>query len=467
MLPRFALRSLPRLASCALAVAGAWQAGAAAAALKPHALFSDNGVLQQGVPLPVWGTTDGADKVTVAIAGQVVSAEPKDGKWRVELAPLDQSATPNDMVIRQGDQSLTIKNLLVGEVWICAGGSNMEWTVSNSDGATEAIATSANEQIRLITVPRGGAPQPETDINAKWQPCGPDTVRNFSAVGYFFGRDLQRDCDAPVGLISCNVSGTPAERWTCKASLEADPQLKNLAGGDLYNHMIAPLAPFRIRGFLWYQGEANRTRPKQYRRLLPAMIKCWRDVFNVPDAPFLIVELAPFMKISGQPQDSQLAELRDAQLWVSQNTPHCGLAVTTDIGDEKDIHPRQKAPVGQRLALAARALAYGEKIEYSGPMFDHVSISGPEAIVSFTHVGAGLLVKGDSLTGFTIAGEDRKFFSAKARIEGATVIVSSEEVPKPVAVRYGWSDFPVVNLWNKQDLPACPFRSDDFPIAGP
>jgi sialate O-acetylesterase len=435
--------------------------------VKPHALFSDHVVLQQGKRLPVWGTTDTGEPVTVSFAGQELTAEPKDGRWRLELAPLAQNTVPAEMTIRQGSDTFAVKDVLVGEVWVCGGQSNMEWTVVNSDGANETLATSTNDQIRLLSVPHGGAPHPESDLKARWQRAEPETVRYFSAVAYYFGRKLQRDRQTPVGLISSNVGGTPVERWTPAPAIEADPELKSLAVGDLYNHMIAPLAPGGIRGFLWYQGEANRTRPKQYRKLLPAMIRSWREAFDAQDAPFLVVQIAPFMKIAAEPQESKLAELRDAQLWVTQSTPRCGLVVTTDVGDPNDIHPRQKAPVGERLELCARALAYGESIEYSGPIFERLSISGPQAILSFTHLGDGLMMKGETLTGFTIAGEDRKFFNAKASIEGNTVVVTSDEVPKPVAVRYGWADCPVVNLWNKQDLPASPFRTDDFPLPGP
>jgi len=437
------------------------------AAIKPHPLFSDHAVLQQGVPAPVWGTTDAAGPVIVSFAGQQVSAEPKDGQWRVELAPLANNAKPAEMTIRQADETLSIKDILVGEIWICGGQSNMEYTVANADGGPEAIAASSNDQIRLMTIPHGGAPRPESDVKARWQRAEPDVVRYFSAVGYFFGRKLQRDRLTPVGLISSNVGGSPIERWIPRAAIDADPELKALEAGDLYNHMIAPLAPGAIRGFLWYQGEANRTRPKQYGKLLPALIHGWREAFAAPEAAFLIVQIPPFLKIVTEPQESKLAELREAQLRVSQSTPHCALVVTTDVGDPNDVHPRQKIPVAERLEVAARAVAYGETIEYSGPIYERLAWSGSQAIVSFTHVGDGLLTKGDALVGFTIAGEDRKFYNAKARIEGATVVVWSEEVPKPVAVRYGWADCPVVNLWNKQDLPASPFRTDDFPLPGP
>jgi sialate O-acetylesterase len=231
----------------------------------------------------------------------------------------------------------------------------------------------------------------------------------------------------------------------------------------LYYGKISPLQPFSIRGALWYQGEGNAGRAYEYRTLLPAMIRCWRQDWGQGEFPFLIAQLAPFMKISEAPQESTWAELREAQLLTSQTVPGTGLAVITDVGEEDDIHPRQKQPVGERLALAARALAYGEKVEYSGPLFQSLKVEGDKAVLSFTHLGGGLVCKGDTLTGFTVAGEDRQFVNAEARIEGDTVAVRSDKVAKPVAVRFGWANFPVVNLWNKAELPAAPFRTDDWP----
>jgi sialate O-acetylesterase len=445
-----------------------WFAIASAqAAVKPHALFSDNTVLQQKVNVPVWGTTDQTEKVTVSFAGQDVSATPKDGKWRAELAPL-AAGGPHVMTISQGSDKVELKNVLVGEVWICGGQSNMQWALKQSDGGSEAIAMAGNDKIRLFTVPRGGSDKPESDVVGTWASAAPDTVGDFSGVGYFFGRDLQKQLAVPVGLIASNVGGTAAEQWMSKESIDSHPDLKDMSkpqgASMLYNAMIAPLAPYAIKGAIWYQGESNAGRAYQYRTLLPAMIKNWRDTFKQGDFPFLIVQIAPYEAIVREPSDSAWAEIRDAQLHVRQNVPRTALVVTTDVGDEKDIHPRRKEPVGARLALAARAVGYGEKVEYSGPVYESMTIDGDRISLRFRHVGTGLVAKGGPLTGFTIAGEDKKFYAANATISGDTVVVSSDKVAKPLAVRYGWAAYPVVNLWNKEDLPASPFRTDTFPI---
>ncbi len=252
------------------------------------------------------------------------------------------------------------------------------------------------------------------------------------------------------------------------AAIEADPALKEMKPtqgvSDLWNAMIAPLTQFPIRGAIWYQGESNADRAWQYRTLLPAMIRCWRDAWGQGDFPFLVVQLAPYMQSNKEPGESAWAELRDAQLFTSNTVPGVGLAVLTELGDERDIHPHHKKEVGQRLALAARAIAYGEKIAYSGPIYDKLTVSGDKVILSFQHAGTGLMAKEGELADFTIAGEDKKFYNATAKIEGETVVVSSDKVPNPKAVRYGWASFPLGNLWNKDGLPASPFRTDDFPI---
>lgn len=450
------------------------------AALKPHALFSDNTVLQQGKKVPVWGTTDKTDKVTVTFEGQEVSATPENGKWKVELQPLKPGG-PFQLNIAQGDEKLEVKNVLVGDVWIAGGQSNMEWPLTATAGAKEAIAESGNDKIRLFTVPRQGKPEPQSSVTGNWSVASPTTTPGFSAVAYYFGRDLQKTQSIPIGLISSNIGGTTSERWMSKESIEVDPVVKAMGkpqgASDLYNAMIFPLAPYAITGAIWYQGESNADRAWEYRTAFPAMIKSWRDTFGQGDFPFFLVQLAPFMDINPQPTDSNWAELRDAQLFTTNSVPNTAQAVIIDVGDEKDIHPQKKEPVGARLALAARALKYGEKIEYLGPVYDKLTISGDKAIVSFKHVGGGLLAKpldgplaerlkvnANDLTGFTIAGEDKKFYNATAKIEGDTVVVSSDKVAKPVAVRYGWSNYPVVNLWNKDNLPATPFRSDDFKV---
>jgi sialate O-acetylesterase len=436
-------------------------------AITPNALFSNNAVLQQKAKVPVWGTTDKTDKVSVSIAGQEVSAAPTEGRWRVELAPL-AAGGPHVMTIAQGTDKVEVKNVLIGEVWLCGGQSNMQWQLKQSDGGSDAIAKSANDSLRLLTVPRKGSDKPEANVVAAWVAAGPETVGDFTAVGYFFGRDLQKQLGVPVGLISSNVGGTAVEQWMSKESIESNPDLKDMSkpqgASTLYNAMIAPLAPYAIKGAIWYQGESNASRAYQYRKLLPAMIKNWRETFGLADFPFLVVQIAPYTAIVQEPSDSVWAEIRDAQLNVTQNVPKTGLIVTTDVGDERDIHPKRKEPVGARLALAARAIGYGENVECSGPQYESMKVGGERVTLRFTHARSGLSAKDPPLSGFTVAGEDQKFHNAKATIEGDTVVVSSDKVPKPVAVRYGWAAYPVVNLWNKDGLPASPFRTDNFPI---
>ncbi|MHB1033872.1 MAG: sialate O-acetylesterase [Pirellulales bacterium] len=444
----------------------AWLAATSALAeVKPHALFCDGMVLQRDLPVPVWGTADDGEQVTVRFQGQEASATAKDGKWMVRLGKL-QGGGPAEMTI-QGKNTIQIKDVLVGEVWLCGGQSNMEMAVVSAADAKKVIAESADAKIRLFTVPRRGSDKPESNVVGRWSPCGPDTVGGFSAVGYFFGRDLRKALDVPVGLISSNVGGTAAEQWTSREKLESIQELKGLlenkASCKLYNAMIAPLAPYALRGAIWYQGESNAGRAYQYRVLFPAMIANWRELWGQGDFAFLCVQLAPFMPIVQEPTESAWAELREAQLLTALNFPKTGMAVITDVGDEKDIHPKQKAPVGARLALAARGIAYGEKLVYSGPVYKSLKVEGDRAVLSFDSVGDGLAAKGDTLTGFTVAGEDRKFVNAQARIDGQNVVVSSPQVAKPVAVRYGWANYPVCNLWNKDGLPATPFRTDDFP----
>ena len=271
----------------------------------------------------------------------------------------------------------------------------------------------------------------------------------------------------PLGLISSNVGGTLAERWIRRETLEARPELTTpeelKRAGDLYNAMIAPLTPYAIRGVLWYQGEANIDRAFQYRELLPLLVNDWRQVWNMPELPFLIVQLAPVGKVESQPQDTVWAELCEAQLLASQSLFKAPLVVTMDVGDTT-VHPPRKAEVGSRLALAARAMAYAEDIPYSGPVCEGMSIRSGKVHLRFQFVGDGLIAKGDELKGFTVAGEDRKFHNANAKIQGDQVVVWSDEVPTPIAVRYGWASQPVANLFNVHGLPASPFRTDAFKL---
>jgi sialate O-acetylesterase len=437
----------------------------ALAEVKPHALFTDHMVLQRDKPVKVWGTAADSEKVKVAIGDRSAETTAKNGKWQVELKALPASG-PHTLTI-EGANKIELANVLVGEVWIASGQSNMQWSIRAAEEPEKITAEGNHPRIRLFTVKRGGAAEPQENVEGRWVECSPQTVGDFSAVAYHFGAALHKQLDVPIGLISTNVGGTAAQRWTPKEVLESAEELKKYAdqknASDLYNAMIHPLLKFSIKGAIWYQGESNAGEANRYRALFPAMIKSWRDRWDQGDFPFLFVQLAPFMDIAKEPQESAWAELREAQLMTLSKSPHTAMAVITDVGDEKDIHPKPKKPVGERLALAARALGYGEKVEYSGPIFESLTTSGERAILRFKHSGEGLEARGEKLTGFTIAGEDKKFHIAEGKIEGDTVVVSSAEVAQPMAVRFGWANYPVVNLWNKNGLPASPFRTDSWP----
>lgn len=447
-------------------------AGAAFAAVKPNSLISDGAVLQRGMSVPIWGTANGGEKVTVKFQDQTIDTTAKGGKWMVRLDPL-KAGGPFTMTIG-GENVIEIKNILVGEVWICSGQSNMQMSLSSVANAEKAIADSNDPMLRLFTVPRNPSFTPIDNVNGKWLEAGPETVGGFTAVGYFFGRDLRKALKVPVGLINTSYGGTRVEAWTaCRALQEGcNPQAtppEKINPNDrsvLYNGMIAPLIPYAIQGAIWYQGEGNAGQAFKYRTRFPAMIRNWREDWGEPDFPFLFVQLAPFQKIVSEPAESAWAELCEAQLITSLTCPKTAMAVITDYGDPANIHPTQKEPVGARLALAARAIAYGENIVYQGPVYDSIKIKGDRAIIFFKN--GGLTAKGGDLTGWAIAGEDKKFYNARATIQGDRVVVSSPEVPHPIAVRYGWADCPVVNLFYKKQLPASPFRTDDFPmVTGP
>jgi sialate O-acetylesterase len=490
---------------CLAILCGVLSAPPVRADVRLPGLFSDNMVLQQGMKVAVWGWADDGEQVTVAFRGQKITTTAKDGKWMVELKKL--KAGGPDVLTVTGKNSIELKNVLVGEVWVCSGQSNMEFALKNSFESAADIAAATNEMIRLFHVPKLKANEPTNDINASWKICSPKAVEGFTAVGYYFGRDLQKARNVPVGLVESDWGGSPAEVWMKQEVLESNPRYKkdildtypaaqkhyedSLASfkneqaeakktgaafnkkapnapwkpTELYDGMIAPLLHYAIKGALWYQGESNAGRAEQYRTLFPDMIKNWRADWNEGDFTFLLVQLAPFKPVKDQPSDSDWAELREAQLYSTQVLPKVGMAVITDAGNPDNIHPTHKEPVGARLALAARGIAYGEKIVYSGPLYKSIRLDNGKASVTFESVGSGLEARDGALKGFAICGEDRKFVWATAEIEGKNkVVVSAPEVAHPVAVRYGWADCPVVNLWNKEGLPATPFRTDDFPM---
>ncbi len=618
-----------------------------------HPLFTDHMVLQRGVKAPIWGWTTPGARVTVEAAGQKAeAAADAQGRWMVRIGPL-AAGGPFSLTVR-GPQTVTVNDVLVGDVWICSGQSNMEWPVNAANNAKDEIAQADHPAIRLFTVPKAVAFEPRSLVASKWEVCSPSSVGGFSAVGYFFGRHLNAELKVPIGLINSSWGGTIAEAWTSAEALrtlddfrprvdevarmsemvkrgetdqaadrwygEKDPgtaggwfqpdadegawrtaempknweaagladfdgiawfrrafdapaewagrdlvlnlgpiddydttwfngrkvgttdgwmkprsyripgeavkagrnviavRVLDTGGGGgiygqpaglkvfpvdnegaavplagawrmresaplagiqpvpvmaadnpnvstvLYNGMIAPLVPFAIKGAIWYQGESNAGRAWQYRTLLPTMIRDWRGRFGVGDFGFHIVSLANFLAPSDVPVENDWAELREAQALTARTLPNCGIAMTIDIGEAGDIHPRNKQEVGRRLGLSARAITYGEKgLEWSGPWFRDVKAEGGSLRIRFDHVGGGLVCRGERLAGFAVAGEDRKFQWAEGVIDGECVVVSSPHVPKPVAVRYAWHVNPVCTLFNKAGLPAVPFRSDDWP----
>lgn len=631
-------------------------ASVAQAAVTPNPLFVDHAVLQQGTKVPVWGTADPGEAVTVAMAGQKVStAAGPDGKWVAYLGSM-KAGGPFTLTI-SGRNEIVLTDILVGDVWVCGGQSNMERQLGPRVGQQpiddweKEVAAARYPRIRHFGVAQEKSLTPLQTVKGKWEVCTPDAVKDFTAVGYFFGRDLYRARHVPIGLIHSSWGGTPAEAWTSEAGLrslpdfaalprqletliadpeaakrqyevqleswfashdagssagqpwsapaldtgswktmalptlwedageptlngvvwfrktfdlpaaaaraaaeldvgmiddidttwvngvkvgatvgynlvrkypvpagllkagrnvvavrvldtgggggiwgdqklqvvfsgKAAPEAVDLTGpwrfriglnleeapppptaviGDvgtptvLYNGMIAPLLPYAIRGVVWYQGEANVRREQQYRTLFPATIADWRHAWG-QDFPFLFVQIAPHHDMT--------PEIREAQLLTWEHTPGTAMVVTMDIGDANDIHPTHKQPVGARLALAARALAYGEHLEYSGPVFDVMTVKGGKAALRFTHLGGGLVARGGALRGFTVAGPDKVFHPARAEIRGRTVVVTSDAVADPVAVRYGWANVPDGNLFNKAGLPASPFRTDTEESAG-
>jgi sialate O-acetylesterase len=627
------------------------------AAVQLASPFGDHMVLQQGLPVPVWGTAAPGEKITVEFAGQKksVTADAK-GQWRLDLDKLTASAQSRDFVVTSVDHESKTDNLkftdvLVGEVWVCGGQSNMERQLGLRSGQKpivnweQEVAAATHPLIRQFYVIQHSALSPQAFTDGRWTVCSPATVADFTAVGYFFARDLQVKLGVPVGIIHSSIGGTPAEAWTSRDALLAFPEMKSIieqvdltaadrtaarqqyldgltqwyrdndpgsgeypwsvpdldvsgwetmilptlwedaghpdydgvawfrksfdlpagwAGRDLklqlcgvddidttwvngvevgrtsgynlprtypvpatllkttsnviairvldtgggggiwektqpfalipaegsgadlplagpwlarfsrdisrgprppidvtqqnsvpstlYNAMIAPLIPYAIRGATFYQGEANADRPTLYRKLLPALIADWRQRWGQGDFPFLFVQIAPFK--------DQPPEIREAQLLAWKETKNTAMVVTIDIGDAKDIHPARKQPVGARLSLAARALAYGEKLEFSGPVFETMSVAGGHATLHFTHLGRGLVAKDGPLAGFTVAGADGVFRTAQAAIAGDTVVVSAPEVTQPAAVRYGWANVASGNLFNAAGLPASPFRTD-------
>jgi sialate O-acetylesterase len=420
----------------------------------PNPLFTAGAVLQRDIKLPVWGTAAEGEKVTIEFAGQRVTTRASQGKWLVHLQPLKASASPQTLSI-SGNNSLEIEDLLVGDVWLCSGQSNMEWPLAKSANGRAVAAKADEPKIRLFEVATTQSLLPLDQAKGRWTPCKGKHAASFSAVAYYFGKELQAHLKIPIGLIGSYVGGSAADRWMSARALRAlHIQPKERGPSSLYNGMIHPLQPYPIRGVIWYQGEANRGRPSQYQKLFPALIADWREAWKQGPFPFLFVQLPPFNAIP--------PELREIQAGVWKNTARTGMVVITDHGSPTNIHPPVKEPVGKRLALAARAISYGEQLVWSGPIYREMSILGHRAVIHFNSTGSGLtaMPAGDAIKGFTLAGNNGKFLPAEATIRGNQIEVSHPSIPQPVAVRYGWAAAPDLNLFNKEGLPAMPFRTD-------
>jgi sialate O-acetylesterase len=512
---RPALEQLTALVACALALV----ASSAPADVKVPAIFGHHMAVQQGAPLPVWGTAAPGEQVTVTLAGKSASTTAgADGRWKATLPPV--AAGEGLTLTVSGKNTLAFTNVVAGEVWLCSGQSNMVWPGRNALEPEKESAAANFPKIRFFHVKMAPSPEPLGDVEGQWVECGPLEMSRFSAVAYFFGRELHRSLGTPVGLVLSAVGGTPIQAWTRRAALEAEPAAKeSLEDWDaraanpgqaqgvhklrmaqwekavakakaegraeppkphfdepgksprrpsnLWNGMIAPLVPYAIRGVIWYQGENNAAQGDAYAKLFPAMIRDWRAQWGEGEFPFLFVQLANYMERKAEPADSHWARLREAQLKTLSVT-NTGMAVAIDVGG-LNIHPRNKQDVGRRLAAWALHFVYGKAdVVPSGPLFEKMTVEGDKARLSFRHVGGGLVSKGEGeIKGFAVAGADRKFAWASARIDGDTVVVSSPEVKAPVAVRYGWADNPEVSLSNRAGLPASPFRTDDWPCTLP
>ena len=434
-------------------------AAPAAAELKLPAIFSDHMVLQRDVSVPVWGWSQPGDTVTVAFAAQSKTAKAgKDGTWRVTLDPLKTSVKPQTLVVQStiDNRKSTITDVLVGEVWLCSGQSNMAMAVSRAVNAQAETAAAKLPLIRQIKVggaggkgKKGAAPAAK-DIKGAWAVCRPQTAGGFSATAFFFGREIHKELKVPVGLINSSVGGTPIEQWTGPTK-----------SGGLYRSMIAPLVPYAIRGAIWYQGERNaKSNAAAYAVSLPGLIRGWRTVWGQGEFPFYYVQLPNFKTPQTQPVEEDGWVLVQEAMLKTLAVPNTGMAVTIDVGEAKNIHPTNKQAVGKRLALWALARTYEKDIVCCGPICTSAAHKGSSIVITFDHVGGGLVAKGGALKGFAIAGADKKFIWADAKIDGDTVIVSSPKIKTPAAVRYAWAPNPTCNLYNKAGLPASPFRTD-------
>jgi len=472
-------------------------------------VLSSHMVLQRDRPIHIWGWSAPGESVAVAFRGNSRTvAGDSLGNWSVFLPPAPAGG-PYQLAVT-GTNKIVLDDILIGDVWFASGQSNMELPMKGWPGAplknsAEEIVHANQPQIRLLNIPHKAVDFPLFNSDASWTVCSPETASSFSAVAYFFGRELNARQQVPIGLIDATWGGTPAEAWVSLQSISADaalmpvfatrahmvetqsemeaivaeerredaaarqagqkppnhpwhPDPASWAPAWLFNGMVAPETPFTIKGVIWYQGESNSRLAfaPMYGKIFPALIADWRKQWHEGDFPFLFVQISSFTSDATE----AWASIREAQR-RSLSVSNTAMAVTIDIGDPDNVHPADKQTVGARLALAARALAYGENVEYSGPLFRQATPEGDAVRVWFDHAAHGLTAKGDALQGFEIAGDDGRFVTATARIDGQTVLVTNAKVAEPKYVRYGWANAPVVNLFNSEGLPASPFTSED------
>ncbi len=488
-----------------VALAGA---GSAMADVTLPNIFGEHMVLQRGQKNKVWGKAAAGEEVTVSIASQSHKTKAgADGSWSVLLDPLDVGE-PLTLTVK-GKNEIKLGDVLVGEVWICSGQSNMQWSVNAANDPDLERAAAKHPKLRMVNFPNIGVQEPIwTHPNSQWQVCTPETVGNWSAVGYFFGRQLHRTLDVPVGLINNAWGGSACEAWVNRDLLTKtavlrpmmegwilkekaftelskktdldEEQKKQLAGlqnqmrgnarpGNIYNGVLSSHIGYGIRGAIWYQGESNAGRAYQYRDLFPLMIQNWRDDFGQGDFPFYWVQLADFLAEKPEPGDSAWAELREAQTLTMKRLKNTGEAVIIDIGEGKDIHPKNKVDVGRRLARWALAETYKVAgIPCRSPLYKSMEKDGSKIVLTFDNIAAApnswRPFDVNEPRGFAIAGDDKKFVWASAKVlPDGRIEVWSDKVKEPASVRYGWADNPVVNMYSSAGLPLTPFRTDDWP----
>ena len=472
----------------ALAVACLCLVAPARADVELNNMFGDHMVLQRGIKNKIWGRADPGEEVAVTLAAQTHATRAgADGAWQVFLDPITEYGGPHTLTVK-GKNTVTFTDVLIGEVWVCSGQSNMQWGVNQSADPDLEKAAAKFPNIRLISVPQVGTQERQWNFNGRWQACTPETVADFSAVGYCFGRQLHQTLGVPIGLIDNAWGGSAAEAWVNRETLAAHPRLKaiherwakaeaaappddkqmqgNQRPGNIHAGVLAPAIGYGIQGVIWYQGETNAGRAHEYRELFPLLITSWRREWGLGDFAFYWVQLADFRAERTEPGESDWAELRESQTMTMKAVPNGGQAVTIDLGEGTDIHPKNKQGVARRLARWALAETYKVPgIVCQSPLYRSMEKADHKLALTFDHVTGGWRpFDVAEPVGFTIAGADKKFVPAKAAIaKDGRIEVWSDAVPEPIAVRYAWADNPICNMYSGAGLPLTPFRTDDFP----